>query len=81
MPGYELHGRLRIVPALRRGASDGSHLWDRAPTLDGLGPVGGNLHCASGDVEWTRRSSFVERALLSALLIRRLAGSGWKLEA
>jgi glutamate carboxypeptidase len=62
----------RLVPALRRGASDGSHLWDLAPTLDGLGPVGGNLHCASGDVEWARRSSFVERALLSAELLRRL---------
>ncbi|UCF67006.1 MAG: M20/M25/M40 family metallo-hydrolase [Acidobacteriota bacterium] len=30
----------------RFGASDGCHLWNHAPTLDGLGPIGENIHCA-----------------------------------
>ena len=58
-----------IVAARRKGGSDGCHLWDLAPTLDALGPVGRNAHRLDESVD---RSSFVPRALLSIALIRKL---------
>lgn len=65
----------------RQGASDGNHLWDLCPTIDGLGPAGSHIHCAELDPkagkeqESVRRSSFAERALLSARVIERLIGT------
>ncbi len=63
----------------RFGASDGSHVWDLAPTLDGLGPIGFDLHSAEHDPERGKRqesmrwSSMGERALLAVALLARLA--------
>ena len=54
----------------RLGASDGCHLWDLAPTLDGLGPLGDDIHCATDDPahgqrqESLLRSSLIDRALI-----------------
>ena len=62
----------------RGGLSDGNFTFDVAPTLDGLGPDGGNLHCAirspdgSADQEYVLPDSFIPRALLTALGIERL---------
>jgi len=71
---------LRVVPERRGGASDGAHLADLLPTLDGLGPVGRHTHCSVHDPargleqESADRPSFVARALLAARLMRRLLG-------
>ena len=60
------------------GASDGNLLYDLAPTIDGLGPLGMNTHCSIQDPktkkeqEFGLKSSFVQRALLSVKLIEVL---------
>jgi glutamate carboxypeptidase len=88
LPGYppwpENEGSLRLgemacaidptlVAGRRGGGSDGCHLWDLVPTLDGLGPVGRNAHVSTGpDPESVDPKSFLPRAKLSAALIRKL---------
>lgn len=73
--GHELDGEHRL------GASDGCHVWDLAPTLDGLGPIGAHIHCALEDPASGRHPermlvpSVAERAALVARLLERaLAG-------
>jgi glutamate carboxypeptidase len=61
----------KLVAPRRGGGSDGCHLWDLVPTLDGLGPVGRNPHTPEESVD---RTSFEPRARLSEALIRRLVG-------
>lgn len=62
----------------RGGLSDGNLLWTTAPTIDGLGPVGANLHCATrsadgtADQEYVLPASFVPKAMLSVRMIERL---------
>jgi glutamate carboxypeptidase len=64
-----------LVAQRRGGGSDGCHLWDLVPTLDGLGPVGRNAHVAHGpDPESVDPASFAPRAKLSVALFRRLLG-------
>lgn len=66
---------LRAVSVPRGGLSDANHLWHLAPTLDGLGPWGGNAHCSerspdgSKEPEWVSRSSFVPKAAMNALAL------------
>ena len=63
----------------RGGLSDGNFTWDSLPTIDGLGPAGGNPHCSektpdgSKEQEYTLASSFVPKALLNAMAIIRMA--------
>ncbi|MDH3285827.1 MAG: M20/M25/M40 family metallo-hydrolase [Acidobacteriota bacterium] len=63
----------------RLGASDGCHVWDLVPTLDGLGPIGFHLHSAEHDPEQgkeqetLRWSSVAERTMLNLALLVRLA--------
>jgi glutamate carboxypeptidase len=59
-----------VLPQRRRGGSDGCHLWDRLPTVDGLGPIGRDPHCPGREA--VDRTSFVPRALLSLALLRKL---------
>jgi glutamate carboxypeptidase len=65
-------------PEARGGLSDGNHTWAAVPTLDGLGPAGGNAHCSerspdgSKDQEYVHVPSFVPKALLNTLAILRL---------
>jgi glutamate carboxypeptidase len=71
---------LKITPERRGGLSDGNFLWDHAPTIDGLGPLGGNCHCSQAGAdgsgqEYAQRSSFVTKALLTARALRELAAS------
>jgi glutamate carboxypeptidase len=60
-------------------SSDGNFFHDIVPTIDGLGPVGANSHCAvhapaRGRMqEHAFRSSFVRRALLSVMAVEALA--------
>ncbi len=69
---------LRIEPQARGGLSDGNRLWQRVPTLDGLGPAGDNLHCsehsadANKEQEYVLASSIVPKATLNCLSIVQL---------
>jgi len=64
---------MKLVAQRRGGGSDGCHLWDIVPTLDGLGPVGRNPHVSTGpDPESVDPASFLPRAKLAAALLRKL---------
>jgi glutamate carboxypeptidase len=71
----------KATGAKRGGLSDGNLLWDYVPTIDGLGPAGGNAHCSersqdgSKDQEYVRISSFVPKATLNSLSILKLLGA------
>jgi glutamate carboxypeptidase len=73
--------RLTVIPEARGGLSDGNLLWDHFPTLDGLGPVGGNAHCSERDPEGDKDqeyvlvSSFIPKALMNTLAILHLIES------
>ncbi len=72
MLGYEISAQHR------GGLSDGNHLWDHVPTIDGLGPSGGNAHCSerdekrSKDQEYISISSLVPKTLLNTLALLKL---------
>jgi acetylornithine deacetylase/succinyl-diaminopimelate desuccinylase-like protein len=56
------------------GGSDGNHVADLTPTLDGLGVLGGMLHQPG---EWADWKSFPDRSRVAADLIMDLcAGAG-----
>ena len=59
-----------VLPQRRRGGSDGCHLWDLLPTVDGLGPIGRDPHCPGREA--VDRASFVPRALLSLAVLEKL---------
>ena len=64
----------------RGGLSDGNWLWDRLPTIDGLGPEGDNAHSSersadgSKEPEYVLASSFTPKAVLNIVAILRLVG-------
>jgi glutamate carboxypeptidase len=64
----------------RGGLSDGNLIWDYTPTIDGLGPSGGNAHCSerspdgSKDQEFVRSTSFVPKTVLNVLAVLKLVG-------
>src|SRR5690606_12323620 len=68
----------RLNSRPRGGLSDGNALWNLFPTLDGLGPRGGNVHCAqrcaeeNKEPEYVDITSFVPKALLNCTAIQRL---------
>ncbi len=70
---------LLVLPQERGGLSDGNWTWRQVPTLDGLGPDGGNAHCSerqedgSKDQEYILPSSYVPKAMLNILSIIELA--------
>ncbi len=72
---------LRVLPQDRGGLSDGNWTWRHTPTMDGLGPTGGNAHCSewaadgSKEQEYILPDSYIPRALMNALGIMRLVSS------
>ena len=71
---------MAVEPELRGGLSDGNLLWMHAPTLDGLGPIGGNCHCSQKGPdgrgqEYALEASFVSKALLTAAALVELTDS------
>lgn len=62
----------------RGGLSDGNWTWAQVPTMDGLGPEGGNAHCSERsddgrkDQEYILPASFVPKAQLNVLGIMNL---------
>lgn len=74
---------LRAEREERGGLSDSNRTWDLAPTLDGLGPAGGNMHASEHDPASGREQEFVEpasmvpKALVTALaLVELIEGLG-----
>ncbi len=69
---------LNAVSVPRGGLSDANHLWHLAPTLDGLGPFGGNAHCSERSAdgsklpEFVEPASFVPKAVMNALALLTL---------
>jgi glutamate carboxypeptidase len=81
---WESAGRLlgnEVHLEKRGGLSDGNYFWDFVPTIDGLGPAGGNPHCSehspdgSKEQEYAVVSSFVPKAVLNAMAIINLVES------
>ncbi|MCP4357814.1 MAG: M20 family metallopeptidase [Chloroflexi bacterium] len=62
----------------RGGLSDGNHTWAHIPTLDGLGPSGGNAHCSERSDDGTKEQeylfvpSLVPKTLLNLVGILKL---------
>lgn len=73
---------IRAVAVSRGGLSDANYLCTLGPTLDALGPTGGNAHCSewasdgSKRPEYVEPDSFVPKALLNVSAITRLLQSG-----
>lgn len=73
---------MRVEPESRGGLSDGNHLWEYFPTLDGLGPAGDNDHCSERSAdgaklpEFVERDSFVPKAALNVTALVRCIRSG-----
>ena len=69
---------LKIVALRERAASDGSVFYEHAPTIDGVGPVGANIHSAEHNPaggkfqESALKQSFFDRGLANLLLLGRL---------
>ena len=76
--GVEQGLTLRSVP--RGGLSDANYLCHLGPTLDGLGPSGGNAHCSertedgSKVPEYVDVDSFVPKTALNVLALLRMLG-------
>ena len=68
----------KIIKESRGGLSDGNLLSNHFPTIDGLGPAGGNAHCSvqsedgSKEQEFVLKSSFVNKACLNIFAIGSL---------
>ena len=62
----------------RGGLSDGNHIWNTIPSIDGLGPMGRHGHCSersedgSKDQEFANKSSFVPKTVLNFFATREL---------
>lgn len=70
-----------LIPEERGGLSDGNLLWQHVPTLDGLGPAGGNAHCSewsadgSKEPEYCLVDSFIPRTLVNLTAVLALLGA------
>ena len=68
----------QVVADQSGGLSDANWLWDYVPTMDGLGPDGGNAHSSernedrSKEQEFVRISSFVPKVTLNVLAVERM---------
>ena len=71
--------RVKSVP--RGGLSDANYLCHLGPTLDGLGPSGGNAHCSERSAdgsklpEYVDVDSFAPKALLNAVALVEMLGA------
>ncbi|GAB4578312.1 MAG: M20 family metallopeptidase [Anaerolineales bacterium] len=71
---------IKVGREIRGGLSDGNLLWHIFPTIDALGPDGGNAHSSersadgSKDQEYVTVSSFVPKALVNTVAVLKLLG-------
>ena len=69
---------MEVAREIRGGLSDGNLLWHTFPTLDALGPDGGNAHSSersadgSKDQEYVTVSSFVPKAWVNTVAVLKL---------
>ncbi len=69
---------LPAISVPRGGLSDANHLWQLGPTLDGLGPSGGNAHCSERSEdgsklpEYLEVASMVPKAVMNAIALTSL---------
>ncbi len=69
---------MSIVRQERGGLSDGNHFWHAIPSLDGLGPYGGNMHCSehsedgSKEQEFVVPSTLVPKTVLNTMAVLKL---------
>jgi glutamate carboxypeptidase len=74
-------GRIHVAPEARGGLSDGNLIWDHLPTIDGLGPAGGNAHCSecsadgSKDQEYVLPASYLSKGGLNVAGLLKLIES------
>lgn len=72
---------LEIVPEQRGGLSDGNYFWRDIPSLDALGPSGGNAHCSersadgSKDQEYVSQDTLAPKAVLNTVALLMLLGA------
>jgi glutamate carboxypeptidase len=70
---------LSAVAEQRGGLSDANYLCTLGPTIDGLGPSGGNAHCSERSEdgsklpEYVEKDSFVTKAVLNVLAVNIIA--------
>lgn len=73
-----------VDPEARGGLSDGNLLWDHLPTIDGLGPAGGNAHCSernpdgSKDQEYVLPASYLSKGVLNVVGVLGVI-RGWEI--
>jgi glutamate carboxypeptidase len=63
---------ISLVEESRGGLSDGNLIWQRIPTIDGIGPVGFNAHCSGGggeEQEFILEDSLQEKAQLTLFFL------------
>lgn len=71
----------QVQPEARGGLSDGNLIWDHLPTIDGLGPAGGNAHCSecspdgSKDQEYVLPGSYLTKGVLNVVGLLKLIGN------
>jgi len=53
--------QLSVHPMARGGLSDANYLCTLAPTLDAMGPSGGNAHCSERALDGSKLPEFVDR--------------------
>jgi glutamate carboxypeptidase len=72
---------LPVLPMARGGLSDANYLCSLAPTLDAMGPSGGNAHCSertpdgSKLPEYVEPDTFVPKAVMNILALATLASA------
>jgi glutamate carboxypeptidase len=72
---------IQVVPEARGGLSDGNLIWNDLPTIDGLGPAGGNAHCSersadgSKDQEYVLPASYLPKGAWNVLALLKLIGN------
>jgi glutamate carboxypeptidase len=69
---------LHAVPMKRGGLSDANYLCELGPTLDAMGPMGGNAHCSERSAdgsklpEYVQPSSYAPKAVMNLLAITEI---------
>lgn len=72
---------LKAISVPRGGLSDANHLWQLGPTLDGLGPWGGNAHCSERSADGSKLPEYLETASMVTKAVMNVRAMGRMLEA
>lgn len=64
---------LTAISVPRGGLSDANHLWHLGPTLDGLGPWGGNAHCSERSADGSKLPEYLETSSIVTKAVMNVA--------